>query len=157
MNYFAVNIGLALAWAALTGGFSTGRLAMGFVLGYVMLGFVERMQGQVSYTRKGFAFIAFVLYFLKELAKANVEVAWDVITFWEDKSHPRLMAIPVEAESDLELTLLANLVSLTPGTLSLDVSPDRRHLYVHAMFAEDRQAVIDDVRDLERRLLKVTR
>ena len=58
----------------------------------------------------------------------------------------------------MEITLLANMVSLTPGTLSLDVNPEKTHLIVHAMFAQDHAAVISAIKDgLEKKLLEVTR
>jgi multicomponent Na+:H+ antiporter subunit E len=62
------------------------------------------------------------------------------------------------ARTDLEITLVANLVSLTPGTLSLDVSDDRRTLYVHVMFMDDIEAVRGAIKDgIERRVLEVLR
>ncbi|WP_200852822.1 Na+/H+ antiporter subunit E, partial [Klebsiella pneumoniae] len=71
---------------------------------------------------------------------------------------PDIVYVPLDARSDLEITLLANMVSLTPGTLSLDVSEDRQYLIVHAMFAPEHQAVINDIKNgLEKRILEVTR
>jgi len=71
---------------------------------------------------------------------------------------PGIIAYPLEAKSDLEITLLANLISLTPGTLSLDVSSDRKVLYVHGMFVDDPQKVIESTRrSLEKAVLEVTR
>jgi multicomponent Na+:H+ antiporter subunit E len=59
-------------------------------------------------------------------------------------------------QSDAAIMLLANLISLTPGTLSVDVSPDRRSLLIHAMFADDEQAVIDSIKTgVERRILEL--
>lgn len=47
---------------------------------------------------------------------------------------PGVIALPLSARTEMEITLVANLISLTPGTLSLDVSDDRKVLYIHAMF-----------------------
>src|SRR5690606_6904510 len=74
---------------------------------------------------------AFVLYFLKEVVVANLRVAWEVITIHRHMMHPGIAAIPLEARTDIEIALLANLITLTPGTLSVDVSSDRKVLYVH--------------------------
>ena len=61
----------------------------------------------------------------------------------------------VEAKSDGEILLVANLISLTPGSLSLDVSPDRKTLYVHAMFVDDPDAVRQELKHgLERRVME---
>jgi len=72
--------------------------------------------------------------------------------------HPRVIALPLQARTDFEISALAILISLTPGTLSLDVSADKRVLYIHAMFAEDEEAVRKDIQDnLEARLLAIWR
>jgi len=66
--------------------------------------------------------------------------------------------LPLQARTDFEISALAILISLTPGTLSLDVSADKRVLYIHAMFAEDEEAVRKDIQDnLEARLLAIWR
>jgi multicomponent Na+:H+ antiporter subunit E len=63
-----------------------------------------------------------------------------------------------DARDDLEILILANMVSLTPGTLSLEVSDDRRILYVHAMFIDEPENVRRSIKEgLERRILEVTR
>lgn len=66
--------------------------------------------------------------------------------------------MPIEAKTDLEITLLANLITLTPGTLTLDVAPDRKSLYVHAMFVDDPEQIRAEIKNgMERRLLEVMR
>jgi multicomponent Na+:H+ antiporter subunit E len=65
----------------------------------------------------------------------------------QDLSCPKIIEVPLQAESDLEILLVTNLISLTPGTLSLDVSPDRKTLFVHAMFAENPDEVIEGLQD----------
>jgi multicomponent Na+:H+ antiporter subunit E len=86
-----------------------------------------------------------------------VRVAYDVITP-SYYMRPAVVAIPLDARTDAEITLLANLISLTPGTLSLDLSADRRTLYVHGMFVRDRETFVRSIKHgLERRLLGVMR
>jgi multicomponent Na+:H+ antiporter subunit E len=153
----AANAVLAVTWAALLGGVTLPRLAAGFVLGYLLLGSVERLTGRGRYTAKGPKMVAFVAYFLVELVRANLRVAYDVLTR-AHRSTPGVLAIPLEAESELEITLLANLITLTPGSMSLEVSADRRILYIHEMFARDPEAVRREIKEgLERRLLEVLR
>ena len=76
------------------------------------------------------------IYFLWELLASSFQVAWDVITPVH-RSNPAIIAVPLDIEDPKEITVLANLISLTPGSLSLDVSPDRSTLYVHDMFVDD--------------------
>jgi multicomponent Na+:H+ antiporter subunit E len=96
--------------------------------------------------------------FLWDLWNSSVQVALAVLSP-SDRTKPRLVTIPLRAKSDLEITLVANFISLTPGTLSIDVSPDRKTLLIHDIFAGDSsEAVRADVRDgIETRVMQVTR
>ena len=68
------------------------------------------------------------------------------------------MAVPLALDRDAEIALLANLITLTPGTLSLDVSPDRRTLYVHAMATTSPDDLRREIQQgFERRILEVFR
>ena len=99
----------------------------------------------------------FAGFFLWQLLLSNLRVAYDVIT---PRLHmrPGIIAVPLDAKTDQEITLLANLITLTPGTLSLDVSEDRRVLYVHAMFVDSPDEVRDSIKNgFERRLLELIR
>jgi multicomponent Na+:H+ antiporter subunit E len=73
-------------------------------------------------------------------------------------SRPGIIGIPLDARSDAEIMLVANLISLTPGTLSLDLSEDRRVLYIHVMFLDDIDRTRQQIKQgLERRVLEVMR
>jgi multicomponent Na+:H+ antiporter subunit E len=97
--------------------------------------------------------VAFAGYYLWEMLKANAIIAYDVLTPTHHMK-PGVIAIPTDARTDLEITVLANLITMTPGTLILDVSPDRRTLYVHAMYIDDPAALRRDIKEnLERRVL----
>jgi len=81
-------------------------------------------------------FISFLCFYSLEVLLSNVRVAYDVLT----PSHhmkPGFVAIPLERLTEQQVLVLANLITMTPGTLSLDVSTDRTTLYLHAMFIED--------------------
>lgn len=98
--------------------------------------------------------VAFVVFYLWELVAANALIAFEVVT---PRRHlrPGLIAVPVRVESALHVTLLANLISLTPGTLTIDVSPDARVLYVHGMHVKSPEHLRTQIRKLEDRLLGV--
>ncbi|WP_111641136.1 Na+/H+ antiporter subunit E [Marinimicrobium alkaliphilum] len=154
---FFWNLTLALAWIALTGSFSGLNFVLGFAISYLFLAVI---QSQVPVLR-GYAqrvplFVLFLLFFVKELVKANYKVAFDVLTPpWHMK--PGVIGLPLEATTDLEVTMVANFISLTPGTLSLDISDDRRVLFIHAMFLQDEQALIRELKEIERRILEIMR
>jgi multicomponent Na+:H+ antiporter subunit E len=96
-------------------------------------------------------------YFLVELLLSNLRVFWDVVTPGHI-SRPGIVGVPLSAESDMEILLVANLISLTPGTLSIDLSEDRRTLYVHVMFLDDPERFRQSIKDgAGARVLEVTR
>jgi len=150
---------LALIWAALQGTFAlltvlTGGVFAGGVLAITQPLFKEadgpaRGPGravQVFVVRTGWTLVL-VLVFLRELVVSGGEVAsYTVQPTLTVK--PGVVAYPLDVETDREITVLANLISLTPGTLSLDVSQDREHLYIHAMSVEGEKGrtVIRDIK-----------
>jgi multicomponent Na+:H+ antiporter subunit E len=154
---FALNVVLALAWAALLGAFSVQGFAAGFVVGFVALWLARPVLGPTRYFRKALDVVRLAGLFLKELALSSLRVVYDVLTP-QHRSRPGVVAVPMHAQSDLEITVFANLVSLTPGTLALDVGDDRRVLFVHAMFVDDPEMLRRDIKDgMERRVLEVLR
>ena len=157
MKVFLWNLLLALLWEALTGRTDGANLLLGFALGYVALWWLKPLLGPTQYFRKIPESIRFTFFFLRELIHSNLRVAWDVISP-KSQRKPGIVAIPLDARSDIEITFLANVITLTPGTLSLDVSDDRSVLYVHGMFVEDPQIMREQIKNgFERRVLELLR
>jgi multicomponent Na+:H+ antiporter subunit E len=159
MHTFMSNVILALTWAVATGQFTMGNLAAGFVLGYFVLLFARRFIGSSSYFAKVPQVLRFAALYLWELVLANLRIAHDVVTPTHHM-RPGVIAIPLDARSDAEITLLANLLSLTPGSMTLDISADRRVLYAHLMYIDDGdvERARKQIKDgLERRVLQVLR
>jgi multicomponent Na+:H+ antiporter subunit E len=155
---FLMNILLSMIWIALTGSLAISNFVFGFALSFLIMWVVK--SGDVE-QKKYFVVIprviSFVFYFLYELIKANIQVAYDVITpkFYMT---PGIVCVPLDAKTDIEITLLANIISLTPGTLSLDVSDDRKVLYVHSMYIRDKDEFIREIKSgFERKLLQIMR
>ena len=157
MSPFAINLVLALAWAALMGAWSLGGLAVGFLVGYAVLWMLRPLLHDDVYSRRLGSAVSLALYFLFELVVSSVRVAWYVLAPWKT-SRPGIVAVPLEPASDNAVAVLANLVSLTPGSLSVDVSEDRRTLLVHAMFVDDPEEERRTIkRGMERRVLEAFR
>lgn len=157
------NLFLMLTWAALTNDFSLTNLIIGFILGYATIASLTArgVIGSARYTRRTTRSVAFFGFYLKELVMANLRMAKDVLNP-KMTMRPAIVAIKLDprTESDAEITLLANLISLTPGTLSMEISPDRRVLYVHTMDLPngDIEAFRQSIKkDMERRVLEVLR
>jgi multicomponent Na+:H+ antiporter subunit E len=102
-------------------------------------------------------FFTLWLYFSWELILSNLRVAYDVLRPIRYLS-PGVLAVPLDLKSDAEITLLSNLITLTPGTIGLDVSDDRKVLFIHAMHVRDGERVKRSIKEgFERRIWKITR
>ncbi len=157
MNQLLFNILLAIAWMLLTGDLQAETFLEGIIIGFLILWISKSALGGSKYFNKIPMALKFILYFIKEIIKANLIVAYDIITP-KDYMKPGIVAVPLEARTNLEITLLANLITLTPGTLSLDVSTDKKTLYVHGLYVNDAESFRKELKDgLERRLLEVLR
>jgi len=156
MNLFAVNLVLAAVWAALTNTFTLLGLVSGYVIGFGALWLAQPLYGETgNYFVRSLRIVQLAVFFIYDLLVSSLQVAWDVLTP-QDLSNPKIIEVPLDVKSDLEILLLTNLISLTPGTLSLDVSPDRSTLYVHAMFADDPDSVVRSLKDgIERMVSRV--
>lgn len=95
----------------------------------------------------------FLTRFVVDLAVANLEVASAVLRPKLDV-HPGIVAVPIQLRG-MRLVVLTHYVTLTPGTISVDVSRDGNVLYVHALDLESPDALRAEVADIERRILEV--
>lgn len=137
MRSLLFNIFLALIWVTLTGEFTRPNLTFGLIVGYFLLFlFRNTLLPQSSYFFKVWQLAYFIIYFLWALTIANLRVALEVLTPG-NRMRPGIIAVPLDLESPLQITLLANLITLTPGTLSLDICDKRETLYVHTMYVDD--------------------
>ncbi len=153
-----LNVLLALAWVALTGQFTPANLALGFALGYIMLWVAQRGRKPLSYFTKARQVVGFAAFFIWEMIQANLQVTYYILAPHR-KMRPGVIAVPLDVRTDMEITLLANMITLTPGTLSLDVSADRRVMYIHSMtLGDDTEQFRRQIKDgFERRVLEVLR
>lgn len=150
---FLLNILLAIAWSALTGQFTPLDLAFGFVLGYGILWVLRRQLRGERYFVKAPQIVRFVFYVLWQIILANINMARIVLLTPKAQIKPGIVAIPLDIRSDAEITMLANLITLTPGTLSLDVADDRSCLYVHAIDVGDPEQFRREIKDGFERLV----
>jgi multicomponent Na+:H+ antiporter subunit E len=157
MTGFLLNLVLAIVWALLMGSIDLPNLIVGFLLGYLVLWLVQPVLGKTSYFRRVPHAVRFLAYFVKELVISNLVVARDVLSP-HPRRRPGVVAVPLDARTDVEITLLSIVVLLTPGTLVLDVSDDRSVLYVHTMFLDSPETLCKKIKDgFERRVLELTR
>ncbi|MEM6756150.1 MAG: Na+/H+ antiporter subunit E [Planctomycetota bacterium] len=159
ISRFMLNLFLAVMYVMLSGSVSFLSLLTGFVIGMLIVTLLGRAgvlgprRGTRTYLGRAWGVVKFGAYFLYILVKANLGVAWEILTPGFSMS-PRIVRYPVESLSDVQTTVLANAITLTPGTLSADISDDGSTLYVHCMYAADRDAAVADLDELRCWLLR---
>lgn len=157
MNLLIINIMLASGFMIALDSFTLGTLLAGLLVGYGALWLTRPLYGDSAYFNRVPATLRLVVFFIKALIISNLRVLWDVVTP-AHISRPGIIRLPLDARTDFEIMLVANLISLTPGTLSVDLSDDRRTLYVHVMFLENIEEMRRELKEgLERRVLEVLR
>ena len=152
-----VNILLALAWAAVTGSLALANLVFGFFVAACALAMLRHEAGPVRYLERAWHLAALGGLFVRELVISGLRVA--VIALRPSLPlRPGIIACPLRVRRDFEIALLANLITLTPGTLSLFVSKDHKTLYVHAIDVPDEAQLIADIREgFERKIMEAFR
>lgn len=149
MRRFLLNLGLAIVWMGLTGSVSEWNFLAGLVVGALIISVYSGAAGEESYLGRGWRLLTCFAKFARMIVHSNMQVAWEVLT---PKMHqkPRILRYSVEGMTDAHRTALASAITLTPGTLVIDVSPDDKWLYVHCMYAEDRDEAIRGLDEVAR-------
>lgn len=148
-----LNVLLALAWVALTGQLTPINFGFGFVVGYLLLWLARRAAGQSNYFKKVGQIIRFAGFFIWQLVLANLRVTYEILTP-AHTMRPAVVAVPLDITQPAAVTLLANVITLTPGTLSLDVTPNGHMLYVHAMHVQDAESFRQEIKEGFERYVK---
>jgi len=100
-------------------------------------------------------FFVFLIYYLKEMVKANLMLARDILSPVM-KISPGIVKVPIEAKSDSQVLALFNLITMTPGSLCMDISDDKKSIYVHGMYIENRDAFEKEIKEgIEKKVMEV--
>ncbi|HET6424911.1 MAG TPA: Na+/H+ antiporter subunit E [Planctomycetaceae bacterium] len=157
MKALLINLFLALTLAGLMGQVTVGGLLVSYAAGYVLLWWLRPLLGPTVYFRKVMQTLSFLRYFANDLIHSNLRVAGEVLSI-RRQGRAGIVAVPLTVKSDFEIMLLVSLITLTPGTLGVDISGDRRILYVHSMFVTSADEVRTAIKDgFERRVLELFR
>lgn len=157
MTFVFLVITLSVVWAAVTGNFSVLNVLLGALVSGVACLFIRDRIDRPHMARRAGRILSLTLLFLKELALSAWRVAVLVVSpNMEKRLAPSIIAYPLTVTTDIQITLLANLITLTPGTLSVDVSEDRSLLYIHVLEMHDREETVASIRDgFEARIIEV--
>lgn len=157
MNGLLLNILLAIAWIFLTGELEFQNFVEGFVIGFIIIFITRNVTSTSNYLKKIPKIIHFIFYFLFELIVANIKVTIDILTP-RHRMTPAIIAVPLTIDRNYEISLLANLITLTPGTLSLDLSSDKKILFVHSMYVDDPEKFRNSIKNgFEKKIMEITR
>lgn len=131
-----LTLTLAAIWLLLNNSLAPGQVILGLLLGWAIPWFTLRFWPQRVRIRRPLVLLRFVAIVLYDIVVANLIVARRILGRPE-RLQPAFVLLPLELKSDLAISLLANTISLTPGTVSARLSPDRKSLLVHGLHVPD--------------------
>lgn len=152
-----LNVFLGFMWMVMTVSFEPVAFFKGYIFGLIIIFIFRGFFQSRFYFLRIVAVLRLTYIFIRELIFSNIEVFKTVLKPKLDMK-PGIFAFPTILEKDWEITILANLITLTPGTLVIDVSPDSKILYVHALDINDAQESIDSIKNtFEKAIMEVGR
>lgn len=147
---------LAVVWTLLQNNISAGMVVFGIILGVIIPAMTARWWPDRPNEMRLIPMLKYIGLVIWDILVANVQVAWIILTKSNDQMKPNWVIIPLELKSPEAITILAGTITLTPGTVSADLSNEGHSLLVHALDAEDPDAVRDEIKErYERRLLEI--
>ena len=140
-----LSIFLLLVWLLLVNSVSVGQILLGALLGFAIPLLTRRFWINPPHVKRPLKLILFLLQVLVDIILANLQVAKLILSPVKNL-RPAFIDVPIELNDDLALIMLASIVSLTPGSVSADISDDRKTLLVHCLNVTDPQQVIASIK-----------
>lgn len=137
---------LVLIWLLLVNSLTPGHILLGLLLGWAIPAFTLRFWPEPVRIRRPLALLRFMGVVLYDIVVANFNVAY-LIVRGPRQLEPKFVEVPLRLRSDLAISLLANTISLTPGTVSSWLSPDRTRLVVHGLDVRDSRELVETIRE----------
>jgi multicomponent K+:H+ antiporter subunit E len=137
---------LALVWLLLQNSLAPGQVLLGLVLGWAIPRFTLAFWPDRVVVHRPLALARFILVLLYDILVANLNVAGLILSRRTRELHPAWVEVPLDLADDLPISLLANVICLTPGTLTAHLAEDRRSLLVHALHNDDPQALVREIK-----------
>ncbi|WP_102222819.1 Na+/H+ antiporter subunit E [Acidimangrovimonas sediminis] len=147
---------LTACWMMLQNSWSPGAILFGLILGILVPFLTQRYWPDRPRLHHPLKIAEYILVVLYDIVMANWTVAKIVATMPNDKLQPAWISIPLDLRSPEAITVLAGSITLTPGTLTAELSSDAHALLVHCLHAPDPDAVRDEIKSrYERRLMEI--
>ncbi len=142
-----LTIALVLLWVALLNSFTIGGWLLGIILGMLIPYFTGQFWPERPVIHRPLLAFSFILLLFYDVFVANLQVAY-LITFRRSSDlKNRWVTVPLDLISPEGITVLAGTITLTPGTVSSDLSADGRALLVHCLDARSDQDVVDRIKN----------
>lgn len=152
-----LNVFLAVVWMFIKVSYDPVTFIVGYFFGLLIIYLFRRFFSARFYLLRVWAVISLIFLFIKELVLSNIAVLKLVLSP-KLNIRPGIFALETQLKSDWEITLLSNLITLTPGTLVIDVSDDNKVIYIHTIDIEDAQEAIDSIKNsFEKAIMEVSR
>lgn len=149
-------VALAAVWVLLVNDLSPGTIVFGLLLGATIAALTNAYWPERPLIRNPRAIAGFVLVVLYDIVVANLQVAYLVLFRRGDSLRSQFVAVPLNLKKPEAIALLAGTITMTPGTVSADVSADSRALLVHCLDTGDPNAVVADIKSrYEARLMRI--
>lgn len=139
-----ITMALFVAWAMLNGSLSAGQLILGALLALAIPWSLRRMRPQTPTLARPEVALRLALVVAKDIVVSGLGVARRILGP-EAAIRPRFVWLPLAIRDPHGIAALAGIVTMTPGTLSAEISPDRRFLLIHAFDLDDEAALIADI------------
>lgn len=156
---FLLNLLLSLVWVALTGHLNYTNFMFGFIIGFFILWLLARASKaeERNYFYRVPKIILFIFSFFYDMIRANIEVTQEIMTPRLNMT-PGIIAYEHSLQTDFEITMITNLIALTPGTMVLKISDDKKILYIHGLYIKDKEKFVERLRNgLEKKLIEIIR
>src|SRR5690625_946331 len=151
-----VNVIISFMWMFLSESYTFISFLFDYILGALLLLLLNRFFPDRFYLKPIYKLFVLVLIFIRELILSNIDIV-KLVYARKPNFEPGIFAMPIEVKRNWEITLLANLITLTPGTLSVAVSDDNSKIFIHAMHIDDIEESINDIKNtFERAIMEVT-
>lgn len=152
-----INLIIAIMWMFLSETYTATSFFLGYILGVFLLLLLDRFIPGKFYLYRAIKIAQLILLFIGELITSTLDIA-KLVYKRQLNVEPGIFSYPLEVSSDWEITLLSNLISLTPGTLTVAVSNDNSKIFIHAMHIDNTEESIHSIKNtFERAIMEVTR
>lgn len=154
-----LNLLLSIVWVALTGHLNYINFIFGFVVGFFILWLLTRFNDtkDKEYFTRVPKILLYSIFFFYDLLRANLDVTREILRP-RFKMAPGIIAYEHRLKSDFEITMLVNVIALTPGTMVLKISDDKKYVFIHNLYLKDKEKYKEKLRNgMERKLIEIIR